>query len=243
MDKICKILSIGSQPVPDPWISTINTDINRMYYITGGLGGYIIDNKKIPFKVGQLYIIPALAEIPTYTDKVDRLVHTYVDFEMVPPIISNDVLCFDPTENPLTSRTFNLLEEFCKTKKRVMLEEDELDILQSCTIFLVNYAAKICNKAILKDKTILFALNKIHFSLSEKLSVEDLAAECFMSTNGFIRKFKKHTGKTPSAYIKSLKIRTALIMRENKIPLNEIAANLGYADSSSLLHAISSSNK
>ena len=60
-----------------------------------------------------------------------------------------------------------------------------------------------------------------------------------MSTDGFIKKFTRAVGETPYSYIKKLKITMASIMRAEGATAEEAATACGYADASSLIHAIS----
>ena len=62
----------------------------------------------------------------------------------------------------------------------------------------------------------------------------------YMSTDGFIRKFKRYIGETPYSYIKKMKVRKAHVLRTEGATLDETALECGYSDSSALLHAISS---
>ena len=91
---------------------------------------------------------------------------------------------------------------------------------------------------IVKDKVILNALKLMHENLGQKQLISEIAEKCYLSTNGFIRKFKKEVGETPYFYLKKLKIRTAQNMRMSGVTLEEIAEKCGYSDSSALLHAI-----
>ena len=98
------------------------------------------------------------------------------------------------------------------------------------------------DSTVLRDNAVLTALNYIHTNFKEKFSIADLAEICHMSPEGFIRKFKSYIGETPYSYLKRLKLRVALRLRNSGMSWDEIADFCGYADSSTLLHAIKSSN-
>ena len=55
MKQYCYINYLGYKKVPDrdKWITTTEGEINRLIYITGGTGGYIIEGKKVEFKKNQ----------------------------------------------------------------------------------------------------------------------------------------------------------------------------------------------
>ena len=110
--------------------------------------------------------------------------------------------------------------------------------LKATIIFLVDKIAQKSNLETVKDEVILNALTIMHEKLDQKLTIADIASLCYLSPNGFIRRFKRVVGETPYSYLKKLKIRTAQNMRMSGITLQEIAEKCGYSDSSSLLHAI-----
>ena len=91
-----------------------------------------------------------------------------------------------------------------------------------------------------KDPAITGALEYIHASLSQKITVQALAERVFLSEGGFIRKFTREVGMTPYAYLKKLRVQTALALKEEGYTYDTIASQTGYADASALLHAIGS---
>jgi transcriptional regulator GlxA family with amidase domain len=103
---------------------------------------------------------------------------------------------------------------------------------------LADKIAEKYNRESVKDKVILKALTLMHENLGKKQLISEIASECYLSTNGFIRRFKKEIGETPYSYLKKLKVRTAQNMRMSGATLDEIAEKCGYSDSSALLHAI-----
>ena len=64
-----------------------------------------------------------------------------------------------------------------------------------------------------------------------------------MSTDGFIKKFTRIVGVSPYSYMKKLKITSAKIMITEGSSTGEAATACGYADASSLLHAIANDEK
>ncbi len=246
MSDYCKIYWAGSEKAPYNWKTSTSVGTNRIIYITGGEGGYIIDGVKIPFKKDCLYLIPSSAHfIPTYTSyesDESRLDHMYVNFEIIPPIITKDVLClesFDDEETKIALEAFKTFCTQCNLKRgHTILSESSQKFLKSIVIFLVDKMLKEFKCEIVKDTVILNALKLMHKNLGRKQLISEIAEKCYLSTNGFIRKFNKEVGETPYAYLKKLKIRTAQNMRMSGATLEEIAEKCGYSDSSALLHAI-----
>lgn len=62
-------------------------------------------------------------------------------------------------------------------------------------------------------------------------SISDIASLCMVSENYFRRLFKEYSGVSPKEYILNAKITKAkLILRENNIPISEIAEICGFPD-------------
>jgi AraC-like DNA-binding protein len=247
MKKSCVITNCGRRVVPKPWPNKALDGTNRLYYIEGGTGGYIEDGKRIPFEHGKLYFIPYYACISPYTDETDRIDHSYVDFTLSPPIMSKKVFCIDPHTNRQISAALHAFREFCHPFYKYLPptpeREQTVELLSSLTVYLTEQTIKENKENLLADNTITTALNLMHNTLSEKLTVAEIAAKCYMSTDGFIRKFTRIVGETPYAYLKKLKVRTALMLRSEGLSLESVAKECGYSDASSLIHAIRASQK
>ncbi len=217
--------------------------------MTGGEGGYIKDGVKVPFKKDCLYLIPGNAYYATtytsYESDETRLDHIYANFEIVPPIASKEVFCLDSFDDDEIKTALEVFKAFCIkcTSKWGYANVDKLtqSYLRSTVKYLVGRIAEKFNFEIVKDKVILKSLNLMNKNLSKKPLISEIAKECHLSTNGFIRRFKREMGETPYSYLKKLKIRTAQNMRLSDATLEEIADRCGYSDSSALLHAIGKS--
>ena len=249
---LCKIQCKGIF-IPDRnWVNITKFGINRLYYIEEGIGYYTENGINIPFEPGKIYFIPFYASVPTYTDEQAKLKHVYVNFTLSPPIVSKKVFCLDPNSSDKIRAAVAALRSFCTDAKNYArmnaplteTEARELEFLKAVTVFLTESAVATGDRRdILTDKTIISALDIIHSTLHLKLTVNDIAARCFMSTDGFIKKFSRAVGETPYSYMKKLKITMANIMRAEGATAEEAATACGYADASSLLHAVSSSTK
>lgn len=78
----------------------------------------------------------------------------------------------------------------------------------------------------------------IGMHLSEKITLQDLASCVNLSEYHFARLFKKETGFSPIAYTQDVKIKYAEIMlRTSSMSVADIAYNLGFASSASLINA------
>ena len=250
MKRTCIINCKNNCAVPPPslWKNKTAPGQNRLYYIIGGTGKYLEDGIMLPFEAGKLYFIPAHSGVATYTEETDLLVHAFVNYDLVPPIVSNKVFCLDPDLSPKIQKATEAFIELCKgdynkrtkTTPLTPTEENELAILSSMTVYLTECAVNTSPNKVINDPAVITALNIIHTELSEKHTVAYIAKKCCMSTDGFIRKFTRYIGETPYSYIKKLKINTALTMRAEGATLDETAEACGYSDSTALLHAIAS---
>jgi hypothetical protein len=114
MSENCEISVIGQCTVPPDWIGMVKNDINRLYYIHRGNGGYIKDGVRTEFVSGKLYFIPAFSKIRTYAPPENRIYHTYADFALIPPVISKNVLSMDPKEDPDVEAALGVFMSICK---------------------------------------------------------------------------------------------------------------------------------
>ena len=250
MTQYCFIQCIGKRKVPDEknWHNNVTGGVNRLLYINGGEGGYYLGAEKHSFKKGHLYLLPAYDDIPTwssYESYEKRLDHTYVNFELVPPVVTKEVVELDPDSDPRIRAAISLLEAIAVPTKCKLynLNDEELQYLKATVIYIIAKMIESGRLKTLGDEALVMALEKMHKGISGDISVREIAAECFISYEGFIRKFRKTMGMTPYAYLKQLRIRTAAALRADGATLEEAAERCGYSDSSSLLHAISNEKK
>ena len=242
----CKgIVTISNQSA---WVNTVPSVINRLYYIKGGKGSYLEDGVMYPLEVGKLYFIPSYAGISTFTDESAPLNHVFVNYKLTPPVVSNKVFAIDVSNSPKLKAATEIFCELCHenvnfrlhTEEELQNFEKDINLLSAITAYLTESAIEAHPDYVLSNPDIILALNIIHSSLKEKLTVAEIAKRLNISTDGFIRKFTRYVGETPYSYIKKLKTRTALTMKAEGMKLDEIADACGYSDASALLHAIAS---
>jgi len=117
------------------------------------------------------------------------------------------------------------------------------ELCKASIIYLVNQIALANNIQKITDEIVIGAIETMHTRMNEKLSVEDIARECYMIPDSFIRRFSRVVGVTPHAYLKSLRLRTAIYLKDSGMSLSQIAYETGYSDASSLSHALKNSKE
>ena len=245
MSNFCKIYCAGSVKAPYDWITSAPNGIDRIIFINDGEGGYYLNDKKIPFKKGCLYFLPSyVVTYTSYQTDQSRLDHAYVNFELVPPLLSKQVYCLDEFDLE-TKSAVDCFKTFCKQcsfkNEYENLSEAGQQLLKSIVLFLMEKIIEKFNCQTIKDELIISALKLMHEGIDKRQTIADIAKTFYLTTEGFIRKFKRHVGETPYSYMKKLRIRTAQNMRQANATLEVIAEKCGYSDSSSLLHAIKKS--
>ncbi len=251
MNQYCFIQCLGKRKVPDEndWYNTTSGGMNRLYYINGGEGGYYLRGEKHYFKKGYLYFLPCYDDIPgwsSYESEDKRLDHTYVNFELIPPVITKKVVEIDPHSDPLISVALSAFEKIAEPNTGLRLRElknEELKYLKATIIYIVERMISEGYLKKLDDEIIISALEKMHKGISGNISIKDIAESSFISYEGFIRKFNKTLGMTPYNYLKQLRIRTASALRAEGATLEEAAEKCGYSEPAALLHAISNEKK
>lgn len=238
--------------IPDEnWKNTTKYGINRLYYIEDGIGWYTENGITVPFEPGKLYFIPFFAGVHTYTDLSCKLKHVYVTFTLSPPIISKKVICIDPNISEKISSAVSCLRTHCQDSmpyfklKGPLTQKElyELSFLKSLTLYLTESMVDECDAEILNDETIITALDIMHSSFDQKITVNEIAQKCFISKDGFIKKFTRIVGETPYAYLKKIRLSKAKDMFKEGASVEATAIACGYADASSLLHAIANDEK
>ena len=233
------------------WKNTTKYGINRLYYIEEGIGWYTENDVRVPFEPGKLYFIPFFAGVHTYTDLEHKLKHSYVTFTLSPPIISKKVICIDPEKNDKISSAVSTLRTHCQDEMPYFRlkgplspkESNEMALLESLALYLTESMIDECDAEILNDETIITALDIMHSSFHQKITVNEIAQKCFISKDGFIKKFSRIVGETPYAYLKKIRLSRAKEMFKEGASVEATAIACGYADASSLLHAIANDEK
>jgi len=246
MESIGRVICYGYCKAPaSTWHCTKHIGINRLYYIHSGTGGYILGGKEYKFHQKSLYYIPYTADFTLFCDESDPIVHTYIDFELIPPIISDKVLSLDTTNGDILAVAISAFELGGRRTKKDHRDFSALyavpplwEFCKAAVIYLTGRITSANGVKEISDEIVVSAIEIMHTRINEDISVSFLAQSVYMNEDSFIRRFRKVVGTTPHAYLKNLRLRTALCLRDSGMSLAEVATQVGYSDSASLLHAL-----
>lgn len=142
------------------------------------------------------------------------------------PIFLQDKITFADTTR--IHSTISLLEQL---DTGVIKEEFSM----RCALFediLTQYAIENASHASLSagsDNRIERVIAKISENLHKKVLLSEIAKESGLSYIQFMRRFKQHTGMTPSDYLTALRLqKSKKLLSETALPIKEIAYTCGF---------------
>ena len=204
--------------------------------------------KTYSFLPNTLYYIPYTADFTPFCEAKDPIMHTYIDFELIPPIITDKVISLDAKYSDklwAAVRVFIQGGEIIGDNNRDLssLYADPLfwELCKASIVYLISQITIANNIKKITDEIVITAIDIMHTRMNERLSINNIARECYMTADSFIRRFSRVVGITPHAYLKALRLRTARYLKESGMSLSQIASETGYYDSSSLAHALKNS--
>ncbi|MBR5235845.1 MAG: helix-turn-helix domain-containing protein [Clostridia bacterium] len=149
----------------------------------------------------------------------DRIKCIYIQFDSFPmPLPSGLLKTIDPIR---TENTIKHLVQTVTDKNEKLAEHFMMDIL------LLHNTPPV---SVVPDDIVVSACIA-YFSkhCNEHITLDVLAKKFFISKQGLILKFKKHTGKTPMEYLSFIRIDSAkLLLRDTSLSIGEIAARCGF---------------
>lgn len=244
MWKIGTINACGKKYAPQTWELKTNVGNNRLYYIHSGVGGYVHKKKHVEFAPNTLYYIPYTADFTPWSHEEEPILHTYADFELIPPILSDEILTLklDGRAAKSALAAFEAISLACTRKELLIREMTESDparqLLCASILYLTDLIVKNNDVTPIRDEVVLEVLSLLHERMSEPITVGEIARLCHRDEDALIRRFTRVMGITPYAYLKDLRVRQALSLREEGYSWQKIAEAVGYRDAASLLHAV-----
>lgn len=248
------MLNVGHATHHADWnFKDIVSPFTRIYFVTEGTASVSIGDERYMLTPGHMYIIPAFTR---HSDSCDGLfchyyVHIYEDVAAAESIIDRFDFPFEITGRQLDRTLFEALCEhnsFMALKapdpkvydnKHSLIDCVRLnrnrpiwDRVESAGIIyqlLGRFMREASPKYAESDPRVLDAIESIHSRNCELLRVDTLAKEAHLTTDHFIRLFKKELGCTPAQFIIERKMTQAMLMLASQPLLTkEVAYSLGY---------------
>ncbi len=242
MNYIPKVRWFGRKTVFGEWTSQ-RYNVNKLYYIHSGSCYFNIGEHREYLKEGYLYLIPASSEIIPISESECPLDHSYVDFELVPPFLGNGLYELSPSIDPLVRAAADVM--IGATEKSDTgyyfneVSKSTAELVLAAVLFLVDKISDIYGvKSAEYDEIAMSVMADISENIQNGITVSALAEKYFMTEESIIRKFKRAFGITPIAYLRRLRLSTAAYLLGEGKRLSDVAHEVGYADSSALLHAM-----
>lgn len=214
--------------------SNIISPFTRIYLITKGEAYIYLMDKKIKLRKGYLYLIPSFQQCTyqcdnlmeqfyaTFTSHLPNKLSIYQLYNFNVEVKASDFhyqlfnkLCLAnpnmslPSGDPLIYQKMNLnaIKKKHRDAKESLVSNGILGLLFSEFINSTKMELKTESMNRISE-SIMF----IHQNLSSKLTVNDLAQKCSMSSDHFTRKFKELTKQNPIDYINRQRIEKALLL-------------------------------
>ncbi|MBX9784206.1 MAG: AraC family transcriptional regulator [Chitinophagaceae bacterium] len=204
-------------------------------YVAKGNGIFFANHEEFPITAGELFFIhPGRV----HNGKPDEAVGWCVDTIAIkanfaeqlfsPPakISFSTFVTGDKTAASLFLKTFSLLENFEQSFEN---ESKLYLLLQDLLKAKATVEPEQNNRRNITD-AVNRAIRFIESNYKQSFSLDELAAQCFLSKFHLLRLFKNQTGLTPYTYQIQLRLNEArrLIFQNNS--LTEVAYELGFAD-------------
>ena len=236
----------------------VRSPFARIYYIVEGHAQVLLPGKTLDLTAGRLCLIPPFT---THHYVCNGLfAHYYVHFYEQKDLSQQGI--FDvwdmPYETACQGSELAMMQHLCRLMPlrrlpasnpetydnhaqlmRMLQEEsrrplyERMEVQGILQILLSRFLHDARPRLPVHDRRIQHALTFIHQHIGHRIELDTLAAETCVSKDHLIRIFKKATGETPANYITRRKLeRAELLLTTTMIPVKDIAAELGYDDTS-----------
>lgn len=213
----------------------VTPSFNRMYFIVGGTGSLRINEQEFIPQAGEWYLFPAGTKQRLLTDPEHPLIRYYVHFTA--KVKSNPL--FDMIHVPYRVEQFDRslvkghLDRIVQSRQQLTLTSN-MNSNAALLQLLVHYFDQSFHQKRFNLDSIP-AMDKIHMlvgyidtHLSEKISIDKLAALIHLHPNYLITYFKKYMGISPVQYITHRRMeRAKQLLSSSSATVSEIAQELG----------------
>lgn len=249
------MLNVGHAVHEADWnFRDIESPFTRIYYVTEGTATVSIGDRIHTLTPGNMYIIPAFTR---HSDAcTGRFCHYYVHIYEDPSVSGESIIDnYDfPIELPGCELDRILFDALCKHNRTMALKApdpriydnktsliecvrlnrarpvwDRLESMGIICQLLGRFVKEATPKYDATDSRIREAIAIIGASAGETPMVNDLARGIGMSSDHFIRLFKKELGCTPAQFVINRKMTQAMLMLASEpMMVKEVAYTLGY---------------
>lgn len=209
---------------------------NKFYYITGGRCRIVVEGQEYIGEAGTWFFIPAGTRHRYSYIPGEPLEKQWVHFDIYPNAQIGQMLQLpyvvhvgpdDPSRKLFENLSAALQSEHL---------EDRLNAKAYVLQLLACYIRAAGGGEVLigaqSEERIQGLLAYIHEHLDEPLTVDALAARCYLHPNHFIRYFRGQTGQTPARYVAERRLESAKrLLEETDLPIAEVMDRVGMQES------------
>ena len=228
------------------------TPVNRLYYILGGSGFYMLGNKKHYFKKDYVYLIPQHIKITPGFDPEEGFWHCNIDFYSSTVFNVSDVVEIKSSDIKLLKPLFDCICALAKDKninctsyeyKRTnpsieSSAEFTLKAIQSMLDLMLNLIENELQLNTKNDTRIAKSITYIENNYTQPISIDDIANFIHLDKFYFTKLFKKYMNMTPYQYLKCYRLSIAINKIKHGESLTNVVEDSGYSSIYSLSKAI-----
>lgn len=243
MSEIGKLYKYGKSAVGKDWLYINSKNLNRLYYVHSGGGTYSFGGRDYRFIPDMLYFLPYTVKISPRSDPDNYFLHSYADFELIPPITAYAPAICDPNTDEMMSAACRVFLDGAVMASEKLLDISDLsdnltELCVSAIKYLAHRAAKINGFSPVSDEVVIDSLEYMLENMSGHITIKEISGRYFLTEDAFIRRFKKSMCVTPYVWLKTARLKAARSLLDNGKTLACAAAAVGYSDAAALLHAM-----
>lgn len=219
----------------------VSCPFNKLYYIRKGECELVIDGTVYHASPGECYLIPAHTRHSYYQIGENHVEKYWMHFDLragEEQILKKLRLPFR-VEIPEKQGEKTAMEENFQRLFALSRENNPASRMQEKAqiLLLVSEFMRYAQKAEAADDSnsrLSKVVDYMNTHLSQKMTVEELAALLHIHPNYFIRMFKSHMGVPPLNYMNRLRVERAKSLLENtKLPISQVMTQVGFEELSS----------
>ncbi len=208
----------------------------EIIYIVNGNVSYGFEEEEIILKMGDIIITPP-AEYH-YLEVVSNEDYERINLIVFPEKLHLNINISHPILISDNNKAFQKILKDFTTYYNLCDEEQRKEIFEVKTrelIFMLKHLLPLNDLTLnsTTNETLKNILNYINSNLQKKITVTDIANNCFLSEGHIFHLFNKKFKTTPMNYIKTKKMllaQTLIFNATNKSAITDIATNLGFDD-------------